>query len=150
MIFLAMIYLLSHSLYASEVNCFTDRNTQFHLAVGEERIADFSFTSFSVARSINRLLSESSLGAIARSGSISLDNGRCTENENEIMCEIHPNNMIAVYNLFGRVMFTKNGLVGFLQFDKRALLLKLQLMNPSERKLQEELGFEVSECRVNQ
>lgn len=148
-VILALLSVFSYSLVASEVNCFADRDDQIHLAVGDVRIANFSFTSFLTSRKISHLLEEFTLGISARSGTVDIENQNCTESESEIKCDIYPNTKFTIFNIFRRAIISKSGLVGFLRFDKRTFTLRVQLENSLEKKIQDEIVYDSSQCRVS-
>lgn len=139
----------SNLLMASEVNCFSHKDKQFHLAVGSERISDFSYTSFPTAKKMSRLFDAFSLEVLARSGSIFIENEYCQESETEIKCQINPNTIVNIYNIFGRVRISKNGLTGFIKYTKNLSKLSFELTNPLDEKMRDEMSFAPSECLIN-
>ncbi len=149
-IFSLFLTFFSQQLMASEVNCFSHKDKQFHLAMGSEHISDFSFTSFTVAKKLDQFLGAGVLGGLARSGAIFIENDYCQETETEIKCQIVPNTIVNIYNIFGRVRVSKNGLIGFLTYVKSSSTLSFEFTNSHDQKMSESLVFDSSECQVGQ
>mgnify|MGYP000405598664 CR=1 FL=1 len=138
----------SQLLMGSEVNCFSESDRQFHMAVGPEHISDFSFTSFATAKKLGRFLEDRNLNFLARSGWISIENEFCTENENEIKCDIVQRTTFTIFNVFGRAQIAKNGFVGELSYNKKSSKLVIELINSNQVKMKDEMTFSSSECQT--
>ncbi|MGE3608268.1 MAG: hypothetical protein AB7I27_01675 [Bacteriovoracaceae bacterium] len=137
---------LTFSAFAGQVTCFKSKDLQFHLAVGPEYIADFSYTSFSLSKKILKLLGKSAGINLPRSGDIALDSRFCQEDDKTISCDINNEQAFTVFNTWGNNIVRKGGISGNLVFNKTTNVLSLNVSNDNGQNLNEDLRFEMNQC----
>jgi len=136
--------------FASVVNCFATKDRQFHLAVGPTQVADFSFTSYPVARKLAKVLGVKPSLNIARSGNIVIDNRVCVETESEIKCSVEASTTFTIFNTFNHNIVRKGGLSGVLQFIKNSKTLNINVVSEQGKSVNENLKFDSNECKENE
>lgn len=140
----------SLQIFGSVTDCFATKDRQFHLAVGPTQVADFSFTSYSLSRKLAKVLGVKPSFNIARSGNIAIDDRTCSESESEIKCSIEASTIFTIFNTFHHNMVRKGGLTGVLQFNKTARILNLDVTSSQGKNVNENLSFDLNECKVNE
>lgn len=136
----------SHSSMAGVVDCFKNKDYQFHFAYGDDQIASFSLTSYAVAKKVSAFLGGSGMFNLPRSVSIDLANEGCQIANSNITCQIESGQNITVFNSWGNHINRDNSLSGFVYYSRNEHGLKIKIKNSADEQVDMEMAFKSSEC----